>query len=41
MKPDYTTEATELTVPFANPSILIDVRGKVTLKDTKQVLQLQ
>lgn len=41
MKPDYTTEATELTVPFAKPSILIDVRGKVTLKDTKQVLQLQ
>ena len=38
MKPSYNTSATELTVPFLNPPILISVRGKVTMKYTGTVL---
>ena len=38
MKPEYITEATELTVPFADPSILVNTKGRVVSKTTGEVL---
>lgn len=38
MKPEYITDITELTVPFANPSLLITTKGVVKLKYTGEIL---
>ena len=38
MKPDFTTEATELSVHFANPPLLVNTSGVVRLKYTGEIL---
>ena len=38
MKPEYITEATELTVPFVNPPLLISIKGIVKSKYTGEVI---